>query len=128
MGKKIGIGAEGLIHKDFAKQITQYETYNQHNWDFWSYSASGEKRNAITGSLLKAKGLKTGQPDYVFYYTRDNITCLFFIEFKANKNKQSDTQIIFEKQVCKNANTYYFVCYSVEEAIIKLTEYNLLKI
>ena len=115
--RKIGIGAEGQIHKDFARELTIYEKYNQNRWLFYSYNASGEKRNITTASLLKAKGLKAGQPDYTFYYAKDKIVCILHIEFKAGKNKQSDLQIDYQNKFKGFDNVDYFVCYSVKEAV-----------
>lgn len=127
MAKKIGIGAEGLIHKQFATIIKQYEFYNQINCLFWSYNAAGEKRSPITGSLLKAKGLKTGQADYTFYYqNRNSIANILFLEFKAKKGKQSESQKDFESKFEKTDNVNYEVCYSVNEAVSVLEKFGII--
>ena len=52
---KRGLGIEDKIHKDFAAMIRQYELYKKLNCAFWSYDSTGEKRTAMTASLLKAK-------------------------------------------------------------------------
>jgi hypothetical protein len=129
MGKKIGIGAEGLIHKQFAIIVKQYEIYNQINCLFWSYNAAGEKRSPITGSLLKAKGLKTGQADYTFYYqNRNSYTVnILFLEFKAKKGKQSESQKDFASKFEKTDNVNYEVCYSVNEAVSVLEKFWIIK-
>lgn len=81
---------EDRIHKEFAKQVATLESLNSLNCIHWGYSGSGEKRNLITGALLKAKGLKRGEPDYHFYYIKNNLLFVLFIEFKSQKGKQSE--------------------------------------
>jgi len=128
MSRKIGIGAEGLQHKQFANIVRQYEAYKQLNCRFWTYSASGEYRKPTTGALLKAKGLKTGFADYMFIYRNTGgLDHLLFIEFKAGKNKQSQSQVDFEKLFEESANSFYYVAYSVEEALNILKRHNIIK-
>ncbi len=129
MGKKIGIGAEGLIHKNFADLLRVKEYLKQINCVFWSYNAAGEKRSPITGSLLKAKGLKTGQADYTFYYqNRNSYTVnILFLEFKAKKGKQSESQKDFASKFEKTDNVNYEVCYSVNEAVAVLEKFGIMK-
>jgi hypothetical protein len=62
--KRRGLGKEDMIHKAFARTVEAYKSINKLNCAWYSYDASGEKRNIITGALLKAKGLKAGHPDY----------------------------------------------------------------
>lgn len=132
--KKIGIGAEGLIHKQFASIIRGYEAYNKLNCLYWSYNASGEKRTPMTGALLKAKGLNKGMADYVFFQKKslpDTVPKFYlnviFIEFKAGKNKQSDSQKNFESKFIDLFNCKYYTCYSVNEAINVLEKENIIK-
>lgn len=137
---KKGLGTEGQIHKDFSKLMQQYELYDQLLASWWSYDASGEKRNAITGALLKAKGLKSGKPDYEFIMIKPDflakdcfIAHYLYLEFKKPKTslspagKQSDNQKKFESIFKKVANVNYYVCYSVKEAIEILIEQGFLK-
>jgi hypothetical protein len=139
--KKKGIGSEGKIHKDFAMTIKQYQGYKQLKADWWSYDASGEKRNAITGALLKAKGLNSGKPDYEFIQVKTSPNnkglCLahyIYIEFKKPKDinspagTQSDNQRKFES-IFKNAtNVNYYICYSVKEAIDILINHEFIEV
>lgn len=129
MRKTIGIGAEGLIHKKFAIIVKQYELFYKLNCIFWSYNAAGEKRTPITGALLKAKGLKTGQADYTFYYQNRNSynVNILFLEFKAKKGKQSDSQKDFASKFEKNDNAKYEICYSVNEAVAVLEKFEIIK-
>ena len=124
--RKIGIGAEGLLHKHFANTICQYEVYKKLKCIFWTYSASGEYRKPATGALLKAKGLKTGFADYHFIYRIDGIDYNIFLEFKAGKNKQSQSQIDFQNLYKESKNSFYYVVYSVEDAINILIKHNVI--
>ena len=106
--RKIGIGAEGIQHKHFANTIKQYEFYKKLNCVFWTYSASGEYRKLTTGALLKAKGLKTGFPDYHFIYRIDGIDHNIFLEFKAGKTNKVKVKLIF-KAFLKTAKTLFIM-------------------
>lgn len=119
MIKRRGLGPEDIIHKQFANQIAAYGMWKKLNKDMvWnSYSASGEKRNLTTGSLLKAKGLTKGFPDYHFRLKKGDIMHHIYIEFKAGKNKQSFEQKEFEKSCEGVKNERYYVAYSVDERI-----------
>lgn len=129
--KKIGIGQEGKMHKDFANIIKQYEGYKQLNCIRWSYDASGERRTAITGALLKAKGLKGGKPDYEFigkgYINKIPVACYLYLEFKFGKGKQSENQKEFQKSIKGLNNVAYYVVYTIEEAIKILIDHGIIK-
>lgn len=119
----MALGPEDKIHKQFAAELRQLEGYNQLNCDFWSYDASGEKRSAITGSLLKSKGLRPGAADYSFRIVKKNIAYYIYIEFKIPylkgkhaEGKQSDNQIAFEK-LCYACNEQYYIARSVKEGL-----------
>jgi hypothetical protein len=55
--------SEDALHK----QISQYLSIlqNQGKIKFFTYLPFGEKRNYVTGALLKAKGTKRGVPDFM---------------------------------------------------------------
>jgi len=119
----MALGKEDLIHKELAAQLRQYERYNQLKCFRWSYDASGEKRSAMTGSLLKAKGLKPGAADYCFRIVKKGIAHYIYIEIKIPKIKgkqkegvQSEYQLAFEK-LCYACNEEYYIARSVEEAM-----------
>ena len=141
---KRGLGAEDKIHKDFAALIRKYELYKKLDCAFWSYDSTGEKRTAITSSLLKAKGLQSGKADYLFI--KNKIcgrkhdcnspifeTLYFWIEFKKPKTKssaigkQSESQKDFEAIFKDSVNSYYFLAYSVEEALKFLEKNKIIK-
>ena len=125
--KIIGIGIEGNIHKTFANTIRTYENLKLLNCERWSYDAAGEKRQLTTASLLKAKGLKRGHPDYSFICIQRGIAIIVYIEFKAGKNKQTEEQKKFQLMCEKSSNLIYQTCYSCEEAIDFLKQNGVIK-
>ena len=97
---------------DFHKTIKDYlELKIRGENDFWTYLPFGEKRNAITGSLLKAKGTKRGVPDFMILKRKKDITSIIWLEAKVGKNKQSKEQIDFENKTKNMKNEKYFVFY-----------------
>ena len=67
---------------------------------------NGNKRNAITGIILKAEGVLAGVADLCVL--KNNGKC-FFIEMKSDKGKQSETQKAFESYCMLNGFKYYIV-------------------
>lgn len=111
---------EDKLHKDIA-QYLHYMIAGEN--DFWTYMPFGEKRNAITGALLKAKGTKRGVPDFMILLTRENTTHIIWLEAKCGKNKQSLEQKEFENRAKNAYNEKYYVVKSlddVEEVMKKL--------
>ena len=123
--KKRGLGEEDLMHKSFGRIMRQYDGYGKLKCLEWTYDASGEKRDGITGSLLKAKGLNPGQSDYRFKYLKNNIAHYLYLEFKTKTGKQSDNQKRFEK-TCIAENEKYEIARSVEEGLNALSECGLI--
>lgn len=152
--RKKGLGYEDNLHKLFANTIRQYEGWKQLDCAWWGYNAAGEKRSIITGSLLKAKGLKSGEADYQFllkkqsgyslsrYYADEygrqrNVPTYslhyIYLEFKKPKTSSSvagtlsDKQEAFQAMVedCDNAD--YYVVYSVQEALEILIKHGIIK-
>lgn len=67
---------------------------------------NGNKRNAITGAILKAEGVLAGVADLCIM--KPNGQC-FFIEMKSEKGKQSESQKAFEAYCKTNGYCYYVV-------------------
>lgn len=110
------------LEDNFHKQIAQYlnildnQKYFGKN-GFWSYCPFGEKRNAITGALLKAKGTKRGVPDFLILIRKNNITKIIWLEAKIGKNKQSEEQIDFENKTKEQINEKYYIVYNLDNVI-----------
>lgn len=122
--------SEHDLHKSFAESIRTWQRLNKLHCLFWSYDASGEYRKKTTASLLKAKGLNAGHPDYQFITECPNglsYSYIIYIEFKVKPNKQSKSQVHFQSQCKKTGNLKYYVCYSVEEAEAILKEWEIIK-
>ena len=117
--KKRGLGEEDKMHKKFAAIINHLEMCNKVNPDckFWTYDAGGEKRNAITGGLIRAKGHKRGKPDYLFKMLIDNIMYYYYLEFKTRDGVQKKEQKDFEKTCQLAINERYYLVRSVYEAL-----------
>jgi hypothetical protein len=101
----------------FHKQINQYLTIlqSQGKINTYTYNASGELRTKTTGSLLKAKGLKKGLPDYWIRKSNNNICYNIFLEAKVGKNKQTKEQIEFQDSTKDNCNEFYSVVRNIED-------------
>jgi hypothetical protein len=133
MGKRIGIGKEGYLHINFNTQIESLKLDNQLKINRYHYSTSGEKRSLATGALLKRKGAKKGLPDFEFCYRGsieniNNIDFTLYIEFKVENNKQTKEQKDFENLYLDSRTKFYYVAYSVKEAINILKQHNLIKL
>ena len=126
MPRRRGLGEEDLMHKSFASITRQYEGYKKLNCSWISYDASGEKRTAKTGALLKSKGLKPGKADFEIITIKNNISHHYYLEFKTSKGKQSSNQKIFE-ECCVGSNQHYYIVRSVEEAINLLEREGIIK-
>jgi hypothetical protein len=70
------------------------------------------RKNYSFDLKLKHMGKISGVPDYCFTSSTDS----FFIEFKANKGKQTENQKIFQAW-CTTTLVDYLLCYSAQEAI-----------
>lgn len=124
------IGKEDLLHKNFASHIKTLQQFNKLHCLYWSYDASGEYRKKTTASLLKAKGLMKGKPDYEFItecHPQLSFSYTIYIEFKVKPNKQSKEQKQFQENCKKTGNLKYYLCYSVDEALDALKEWGIIK-
>jgi hypothetical protein len=71
--------------------------------------------------IMQGLGSMPGLPDRIAI-SKNGI--VIFLEIKAGKNKQSDYQIKFEKEI-KNHNGIYLLIYSIEELIDWIENNNL---
>lgn len=82
---------------------------------------NGGARNVITGSRLKAEGVRRGSPDLMLAAPRDASHGLF-IEMKVGDNKPTEEQAKFIEHL--NSQRYETgVCYSAVEAIRRIETY-----
>lgn len=63
------------------------------------------------GATLKRKGVKPGVADLHFVLPDGRLAC---IELKAEKGRQTPSQIDFQERI-KNSGAFYAVCRSLEE-------------
>ncbi len=119
MSKKRGLGKEDIIHKSFANHVRSYQAFNKLNCLWWQYSCNGENRNVKTGSLLKEKGARKGQADFLFITKFSGLYELTWIEFKTEKANNPNLK--------NNSKVDYFIARSVDEGIMILENRGIIK-
>ena len=82
---------------------------------------NGGARDAITGSRLKAEGVRRGIPDLMLAVPRVPLHGLY-IEMKLPGNKLTGEQLLFREFVERNGYAHK-TCYSSEEAIDAIKGY-----
>jgi len=69
------------------------------------------------------RGMKKGVADFLFdHSSHDGKYRNLWIEFKANKNKQTPEQIEFQKRA-ENSGSKYIICYNRDNAIKEIKSY-----
>ena len=127
INKRKGLGPEDKIHVNFGQLVQQYDFYRKlKNCPFWSYQPFGEQRSKLTGGLLKKKGTKKGVPDYLFIKDNKGTAEMVWLEFKAEKGKQSVEQFDFEVNCQHLKNMSYYLPRSVEEGLNALRQEGIL--
>lgn len=82
------------------------------------FFAIENKRKTDKGYLYKAQGVTSGVADLCLALPTENHGALY-IELKYGKNKQTETQGNWQKEITKHGNDYV-VCYSINEAMDKI--------
>lgn len=127
--RKKGIGQEDKIHLQFGQLIQKYKLYNRlKNCLVATYMPFGEKRSLATGVLLKKKGTIRGIPDWLFIKNNGGIIEIIWLEFKAEKGKQSPEQIDFQKMCLPIKNMRYYLPRSVNEGLEILEQEGILDV
>jgi len=135
--RKNGLGEEDYMHLNFVAEmhIKFLQKKISKNFVRYGYNTAGEYRPIKTALTIKRKhgetGVKrkhgeTGVADYLVQYRIDGIDHTVYLEFKAGKNKQSQSQIDFQNLYKDSKNSFYYVVYSVEEAINILIKHNVI--
>lgn len=121
MGKRVvTIGPEERICIDFADEL-RFKTLQGDFRAVWLHIPNEAKRHPITALILKAMGIMTGAPDYVFCWKGG----CGFIEFKSGKGKQTEWQKYFQSW-CEYAGIPYVVCRSVADGTATLREWGVM--
>lgn len=76
---------------------------------------NGGSRNSREAANLKREGVLAGASDLIVIAER----AVCFVEMKYGKNKQTDAQIEFQKNVERLGHTY-LVCYGLNEFKLKI--------
>ena len=82
---------------------------------------NGGQRNLITAKILKAEGAVPGVSDLILLVRREDYGCLC-IEMKTEKGTQSDSQILWQKEVEKFGNKYA-ICRNIDEFMNTVNDY-----
>lgn len=126
--RKNGLGEEDYMHLNFVAEmhIKFLQKKISKNFVRYGYNTAGEYRPIKTALTIKRKHGETGVADYIVEYRIDGIDHRVYLEFKAGKNKQSQSQIDFQNLYKESKNSFYYVVYSVEEAINILIKHNVI--
>ena len=89
-------------------------------------SYENENNALINDDSSELAKIKQIDKNYHFIYRIEGIDYNLFLEFKAGKNKQSQSQIDFQNLYKDSKNSFYYVVYSVEEAINILIKHNVI--
>jgi len=87
----------------------------------WWHTPNGEKRDAMTGAMLKRMGVVPGLPDFLLYDTRSGY--LHCIEIKVEGGHLSDAQRGWKSRFDHSPTGRYAVARSMDDAITILTEW-----
>ncbi len=81
----------------------------------WFHIPNEGKRGKLVALILRAMGLITGAPDYVFIWSGGSL----LVELKVGKNDQTPKQRMFQ-QWAEHCGITYALCYSKEEVMASL--------
>ena len=126
--RKNGLGEEDYMHLNFVAEMHVKFLQKKicQNFVRYGYNTAGEYRPIKTALTIKRKHGETGVADYIVEYRIDGIDHRVYLEFKAGKNKQSQSQIDFQNLYKDSKNSFYYVVYSVEEALNILIKHNII--
>ena len=82
---------------------------------------NGGSRNIIEAKRLKDEGVLSGAPDLFLSIAKKDFHG-FYIEMKFGKNRQSENQKKFEKNIVKYGYKYS-LCYSLDEFMNLINNY-----
>ena len=82
---------------------------------------NGGYRNKLEAARFKRMGVRAGVADLMLCVPNREYHGLF-IELKAGKGKQSETQVAFQKSVTE-VGYKYIVCRSIESFVFELKEF-----
>ena len=108
---------------DLQRAVAQYLDTVLKPPAFWFHVPNGERRDARTGAMLKAMGVKPGVADCLIFYEEKyeyRTLAVLAIELKAGKGKPSKAQVDFRDRLCA-VGGHYVVCTSVGDVQMALT-------
>ena len=106
-----GLKSEAAICAEFASLCRKY-TISGELKAFWCSIPNESPRGPRQRSILKALGLLSGAPDYVFIGPKTSL----LLEFKSPIGRQSPRQKLVERH-CKNIGVMYRIARSCDEGV-----------
>lgn len=82
---------------------------------------NGGRRDKVTGAKLKAEGVLAGVADLILLLSKGKYTSLC-IEMKTPEGPQSESQIIWQKEV-EAAGSKYVICRSLDDFMSEVNGY-----
>lgn len=107
---------EERICIEFADTMRRYVLTGLYS-GLWMHLANEGKRHPVTAIVMKAMGMLTGAPDYVFMWEGGNAV----IEFKVGKTKQTPFQEFFQIWA-DDSKVTYALCRTADQAVDLLRE------
>ena len=83
---------------------------------------NGGKRDVVTAGKLKAEGALPGVADLILLKPNSQYGALL-IEMKTEKGRQSESQRVWETDLCRSDEYKYVVCHGTEDFIKEVTDY-----
>ena len=83
---------------------------------------NGGKRDVVTAGKLKAEGALPGVADLILLKPNSQYGALL-IEMKTEKGRQSESQRVWETDLCRSDEYKYVVCHGMEDFINEVTDY-----
>lgn len=108
---------EKALHLSIAQLLTRVVSRKV----LWWHTPNGEKRDAITGAMLKRMGTVPGVPDFLLFDTRTGY--LHCLEVKAEGGHLSDEQKGWKARFDQSPTGRYAVARSLDDAIQVLQEW-----
>lgn len=83
---------------------------------------NGGQRNVVVAAKMKAEGVLSGVADLILLKPNETYAALL-IEMKTKTGRQSETQRLWEQDLCRDNEYKYVLCHSTEDFISAIKSY-----
>lgn len=112
-------------HREHDLQVSFVRWFNYHHPELrgrlFAVPNMGH-RSKLTGRLFKEEGMVAGVSDLIFLKRNKHFGALL-IETKTDKGKQSESQKIWQENVCKDNEFKYVICRSLDDFIKEIESF-----